>query len=158
MLVEPFATQLPDLLSSSCEPDLDPEPTRVEEIFTAEYRAAVTSGTLATAFPEVHCGLAMGDLANSAVPYRSDAPVLYVVSELDELVLAGPTRDAYGDLCDAGYTMNYIECAGADHTEGALWSLGQVMDWLKDRVDGLPLQGACTQPPAMTCDLQDELE
>lgn len=158
VIVEPYATQLPGLLASTCGPDLDPEPTSVEEIFTAAFRAAVTSGTLADAFPEVACGLAKGDLAESAVPYRSDAPVLYVVSELDELVLAGPTRDAYGDLCAAGYTMNYIECAGADHTEGALWSLGQVLDWLTDRVDGVPLEGACTQPPAMTCDLQDVLQ
>ncbi len=80
--------------------------------------------------------------------------MLYVVGELDELVATAPTRAAIGPLCDAGYTMEYLECAGADHVEGAVWSLGQQLDWARDRIEGVALQAPCVQGPPEMCDLE----
>lgn len=158
LLVDPLDDELPVIMASTCDFDIEPEPTSVEEIFTPGFRDAVAQGELETAFPDVHCAAAKAQVATSEVPLRSDTPVLYIVAELDELVLAEPTREAFPAMCDAGYRMNYIECAGAEHTEGGIWSLGQAVDWINDRVDGVPMVDVCVQGAPEVCDLQKALE
>ena len=152
VLADPLADIVPDLLLADCSVDLDPEPTSLDKLFTAGFMDAMATGDL-DAYP-VGCVMEQGRLATSAVPRRSEAPVLYVVAELDELVAAEPTRAAFEPLCDAGYQMNYIECADADHVDGAVWSLGQQLDWVRDRVAGVAMDEVCVQTAPQRCDLQ----
>lgn len=152
-VVQPdIAAQATDALAESCSVSLVDDVSTVEEVFTAEFVASVLDGN--EAFPEMACALARTRVVDSEVPHESDTPVMYVVAELDELVSAGPTRAAFQPLCDAGYRMNYLECARADHVDGAVWSLPEVLDWARDRVDGVPLEDVCVQRAAQACSLE----
>jgi hypothetical protein len=151
-----IASQAADALAESCSVSLVDGVSSVEEVFTPAYVASVKDGD--EAFPEMACAMTKARLVDSAVPRETDTPVMYVVAELDELVSAGPTRAAFGPLCDAGYRMNYLECARADHVDGAVWSLPEVLDWARDRVDGVPMEDVCVQGEARTCSLEGLVE
>ncbi len=49
--------------------------------------------------------------------------------------------------------MNYLECAGADHLRGAVWSLPEALRWARDRIERIPLQDVCVQGPPTSCSL-----
>ena len=55
-------------------------------------------------------------------------------------------------LCDQSYDMEYYECAGASHVDGAVNSLPVQMDWVKKRLAGEPLgDTVCQVKPAVDC-------
>ncbi len=149
-----LAEEAQQAIAADCSIDIAEEPTTVDGVFTQAYIDATVQGD-ATAFPELSCAMEKGRLVASDVPRANDTPVLYIVAELDTLVSAAPTREAYGPLCDVGYRMNYIECEGADHVDGAVWSLPEAVAWAADRVDGLPLEDVCSQGAAVVCSLDD---
>lgn len=52
--------------------------------------------------------------------------------------------------------LEYIECQGASHTQGAIWSLPEQFSWVRDRLDGKPLTKVCQRGVATCCSLSDE--
>lgn len=158
VLQSDVADVLPDAMLQACDPtDVTGELGGIDDLFTAAFVDAIRTGD-DDAFPDITCMAEANSLATSDVPRASTAPVLYVVAENDELVAAAPTRAAFGPLCDAGYTMEYIECAGADHVQGAVWSLPTQIDWAFDRLAGLPLDAPCVQGAPETCVLDGIVE
>ena len=154
MLQPDLADVLPGALATDCSPSgVVGERDTVEAFFTQPFiDAALQDDELV--FPELACAVRQNTLLTSQIPYAGGVPVLYVVSEQDDLVVAGPTRAAFLPLCEAGYTMEYLECAGANHAEGAVWSLQQQLAWVEDRLAGLELSDPCILHPASTCTLE----
>lgn len=154
MLQPDLAAVLPEALETDCSPSRAVEGREtIDAFFTPAFIAAASTDD-EVAYPEAACAMRQNSLLTSQIPYAGEAPVLYVVSELDELVVAGPTRDAFLPLCEAGYTMQYLECARAGHAEGAVWSLRQQLDWVEDRLAGVPLTDTCVLEAASTCSLE----
>lgn len=146
------AAAVPPALVADCDPtDALGTIETVDDLFTEAFIAAVASDD-PTGFEEIFCVAEANSVATSPVPRRTDTPFFYTVAELDTLVAAGPTRDAFAPLCEQGYRMEYLECAGADHVDGAVWALFDQLAWLDARVLGLPLDDACVQHPAEDCD------
>lgn len=145
------AAALPAELRADCSdfPTLDAI-SALDELFTPATLAAGASRDW-SALPDWDCRLIESSLLGSAVPRGHDAPVFIVTAELDALVVAEPTRSDVPRLCADGYDINYMECAGAGHVDGALDSLPQQWAWLQDRIAGLPLQAPCEVPPAEAC-------
>ena len=91
-----------------------------------------------------------------AVKRISDTPFMFVLSQLDDLVNSPIEEAAYDTLCSQGYRMNFMECEGAGHSQGALWSLPEQLDWVEHRLAGEDLADQCTRPAAFCCSLSDE--
>ena len=66
------------------------------------------------------------------------APVVHA-PDAEEAMVADTVRDSVPLLCDEGYDIDYLECAGAGHAEGAVLSLPYQLEWVADRLAGVPL-------------------
>ena len=75
-------------------------------------------------------------LATTSVPVLRHTPTLMVYSEKDDLVVTAPMLEDFDRLCGMGYKLDFLECADAGHTEGAIWSLPEQLAWMKDRLAG----------------------
>jgi hypothetical protein len=149
-----LAASLPSLLAEECDAGsavdgLD----EIEDIYQPAFIDAYLREEM-DAFDTWQCIIEQNTLITSSIPRQSNTPFLYVVAGEDTLVAAGPTRSAFAPLCDSGYQMNYIECEGASHTEGAAMSIPQQWEWLQDRLSGEPLQDICVQHPAIECAIE----
>jgi hypothetical protein len=141
-----------ELLQTGCTGgDLDDIDT-FEEAFTPEFRQALLDWD-APALAPFSCTLNEGVVAGAAVPRLSDAPVLMVTGELDDLALAGPAHDAIEPLCDEGYVIEHIQCAQASHVEAPANTLIEQWQWMQDRFDGLPMTGTtCVVDEPRVCE------
>ena len=146
-----LASSLPDELAASCSdfPSADGVST-LEEVYRPEVLAAVGSGTWDAVQPWA-CYLGMGDLDATAIPRAADAPVLVVLSELDTLVVSDVVRAGLPALCDQGYDLEHLECAGASHTEGAVQSIPYQVEWVRARLAGEPLADPCAITEPVDC-------
>ena len=152
VLLDDLAAALPGEMMESCGdfPSMDGVET-MEDLFQPSVIAAAAAGTLEELEPW-GCYLELADLAASPIPREVDPPVLVVLSEADELVVSGPVRESLPVLCDQGYDIEHLECAGAGHTEGAAWSLPYQIDWVADRLAGVPLEGSCVINAPIDCE------
>lgn len=66
-------------------------------------------------------------------------------------VAANVVREDFLNLCDDGYRLEYLECAGASHSEGAVLSLPYQRDWVLARLAGETLEGTCVQTEPLDC-------
>ena len=74
-----------------------------------------------------------------------------LITAEDELVQPGPTRDSIPALVP-GYRIQHLECAGADHVEGAVDHPQPVGLTRPDRGPPLQEEGLCLVTPAQTCE------
>ena len=88
----------------------------------------------------------------SVTPLRM-TPTLVIFGEEDDLVYTPPMRDEFVNLCDMGYQLDYMECAAAGHTDAALWSLPNQLEWLNARLAGEPIPESelCVQQEPFCC-------
>jgi hypothetical protein len=124
--------------------------TAVDQVYRADFIAAVTAGDWDAAEP-FSCYLRNGTLALTDLPRHTDAPMLVVVSGADDLVVPGPQRAAVPVLCAQGYDIEYVECAGAGHTEGAVQSIPLQFEWMRARLAGEPLATRCVPTEPIDC-------
>lgn len=146
------AGTLPDALYADCDAgDVLDGATAMEHIYNADLLAAL-DGSWESAEPWT-CYLRENSFATTSVPRLSDGPVLFVLSEGDTLVYTPVIRDDFDRLCSLGYRLEYLECAGAGHAEGAVWSLPEQVEWLEERLAGVPLDPArvCQQSAPIRC-------
>ena len=152
VLLDELAANLPGEMMASCSdfPSIDGL-TELEQIFQPEVLDAAAAGSLEELQPW-GCYLGKADLATSPIPRDVDPPMLVVISEADELVVADTVRDSIPVLCGQGYDIEHLECAGADHTEGAVNSLPYQIEWMEDRLAGVPLEGSCVINAPIDCE------
>ncbi len=145
VLLDSIAEALPQEMMESCNdfPSVDSAET-LEEIFQPALLAQAATGSI-EGFDPWACYLGMADLAETVIPRDIDPPVLIQVSGADQLVVASTVRDSIPGLCEDGYRIDYIECEGLDHTDGAVYSLPYQIEWVAERLAGTPL------PEVETC-------
>ena len=142
------ATSLLTELGASCSPDVPEQVVSVETLFQPALVDALVNDT---AFEPWSCYLSQGALVGSAIPRGSNAPVLIVTSELDDLAQAAPVHDDIAPLCAEGYNIEHIQCAGASHVSGAVDSLPYQLEWLKARANGDEITGSCVAEAPRDC-------
>ncbi|MBN1334633.1 MAG: hypothetical protein JXB39_01600 [Deltaproteobacteria bacterium] len=142
------ASTLPAEMAETCSDFPSIADAGLEEIFQPAVLAAAEAGDM-DALQPWGCYQAQGDLASSAIPRGGDAPVLVILSELDTWVVSDVVRGELPLLCDEGYVIEHIECAGASHSEGAIQSLPYQADWARARLEGDPLD------PGIVCTITE---
>ncbi len=145
-----IAATLPTEAATSCTtyPTLEAAPS-VDAIYTPDFIAAVVAGE---PFEPWTCFLEQSSLPSPSVPYVGTAPVLLITAESDILVPSAPVRAAIPGLCDEGYTLEHIECAGLEHGEAPLMSLQDQIGWMDARMRGEPAGVGCGVSAPVTCD------
>lgn len=133
VFVDGMGDVLTGLIAEECS-DFAPvdEVSTVEELFTADYIAGIAAGSM----EPWTCFLEESTLRESPVPHETDTPVLMVLAEEDDLAIAAPARDDITALCDQGYTIEHIECAGLGHVDGAVKTLQRQLAWAQARIAG----------------------
>lgn len=144
------AAALPAEAAASCTtwPTLEAA-TSPADLYTDAFRAAMDGGG---AMDPWTCMLEQSSLPNPDVPYASTAPVLLITGESDTLVPAAPVRAAIPALCDEGYAIEHIECAGAEHGDAPGLTLREQVDFLDARMRGEPADPGCGVSAPVTCD------
>lgn len=130
--------------------DQNPAEQQPSTVYAAPFIDAAKNDRL-DALPPWGCFLEENSLATSSVKPLRQTPTLMAYSEDDELVVTAPMRDAFDTLCRAGARLTYLECAGATHTEGALWSLPEQVAWIRERLAGKPVLDGCTRHAPVCC-------
>jgi pimeloyl-ACP methyl ester carboxylesterase len=151
-----LADELPELMDTTCEVDVDQHDIDdATDIFTEDLAAAVLEDDW-QGYEQWRCMLEENSVATTSVERRSDTPFLFVLSENDGLVDTPIEREEFDRLCEMGYRMEYIECAGAGHTEGAIWSLPEQLAWVEQRLAGADLTDPCNRTEPVCCSGSDE--
>jgi hypothetical protein len=145
-----YASQLPITMDTLCgDGDMFDGVTAVDQIFEASFLAQTTAAGGISHLEPWGCYMRENSLPTTSTPRVGKGPVLFVLSEKDELVNRLVERQSFQTLCGQGYAMQFLECAGARHAQGGLWSLAEQKDWLLDRLAGKPMD------TAKTCVLSD---
>lgn len=158
----PLDEILPDIAQRSCDDgaaeafDLDPaDYPDPESVFTAALVEQARAGTLAQLEPW-GCIARENSLLHTRInrlapELRPAHGILFVLGERDGLVNTPIERAAFPELCEGGWPLSYLECAGADHVDAAVWSLPEIFDFLDARRAGEPLGEACVQGAPVHC-------
>ncbi len=150
---EAIASSIKGWMAESCDlPDFVTIPTNLEALFTDAYTAALSSG----AWNEIEpwsCYLSENSVPTSSVPRISDTPFMVTYGEMDPLILPAVEKENIPSLCEAGYRLTYVECAGKGHSDGAWAALPAIVRWAEDRLAGVPLdeEGLCVITPPVDC-------
>ena len=156
VFVDKWVTELPKLMDSSCSfNEKKRGVTAVTDLYKQKFIDAVVKNDY-TGFDTVGCMLNGNSMTSTSVKVDKGAPMFFVVGENDELVDAASQRKSFDAMCKAGYKMNYLECKGANHVAGALWSLPEQFAWVKDRLAGKAMTDMCKRPAAACCKASDK--
>jgi len=151
-----FASQLPTLMDTDCSPtQLFEGITDPTELFQPAAFAAAQQGALAELQPW-GCYASENSFATTSVVRHSSTPFLFVLGENDDLVYSPTERADFERLCERGYQMEYLECAGAGHVEGATWSIPEQVRWLEAHQNGEPIAAAlrCQASAPVHCEAE----
>ncbi|TNE52061.1 MAG: alpha/beta fold hydrolase [Deltaproteobacteria bacterium] len=148
-----FATELPKIMDSQCGVDEKKfQAQTASDVFTEGFIKAVEAGGTWKGYEDWYCMFAENSMLLSSVKKKDNTPpILFVVSENDELVDTSSQYKMYDELCKNGYNMEYLECKGSGHAEGAIWSLPEQFDWVAERLTGKPISKACQRTPPVCC-------
>lgn len=151
VLVPPFDTSLPEALVTGCGESPFEGASAVEEIFTEAMRSVAAGGDWGASTPW-GCFLEDSVLRESDISRGSDAPVLLVTAEEDDLAWPAPVRDDVTALCAQGYRVEHVECGGVAHVSGAVDSLPYQLAWAQEAVAGGPMAGTtCAVAAPIDC-------
>lgn len=133
--------------AETCGEGFDPDVGSVEELYAASFVSAATAGDW-EAVPPYGCFLAEASLPSMSVPPIRWTPTLLVFGTADTVVDTSSQVAGVGALCDAGAPFRTLTCEGGDHAFAALWSIPEQVQFVRDRLDGVALEGLCAPPLA----------
>lgn len=137
LLESPYDETVVQALATTCgEVEVAfPGAETVEDVYTEAFRAAALSEDWDSLQPW-GCYLESATLREATVPRGSDAPVLVITAENDDLAWPEPVHRDIGPLCEQGYVIEHVQCAGADHVSGAVQTLFYQVEWARAATAG----------------------
>jgi pimeloyl-ACP methyl ester carboxylesterase len=144
------AAMLPQQMKDSCSFGLPDEITQTAQVYVQAMIDAANSGD-----PESlgmwGCLLERASLGDSEIPLERITPTLIAQGEIDDLVFTPVVREDLPRLCDQGYQIQHVECAGAGHVDAVVQSIPYMIGWVDDRLAGMPLTDVCTINTPVDC-------
>lgn len=156
VFAEPWDTDVPNSLATSCDGDGFEPPDTLDALFSAEILQAAEDDALAE-YGVAGCMLVENSLTTTSIErIPSELPsygILNLLGEQDDLVHTPIERDAYRTLCEQGVPVEYLECAGGGHVDTIFWSFQEILDFLEDRFArvGFDAPTDCEVPAPVTC-------
>jgi len=153
VLLPPHDSHVVEHLATECSPGgIAGDATDVTQIFTPAFLDLAAAG-----FPADgsvwSCMLRANSFPHTPVDPLALPPTMFVLSEQDELVDTPIERNSFDALCARGFALEYLECAGVDHAEGAVGSFAEQLDFLaaRRRGDAWPANAQCVRTPPVVC-------
>ena len=147
-----IASEVEGYMANGCSTPIDTSSIEnLSDIFLPEVIENAATGNW-EAIPPWGCFLASNSIPGTPVPKVGDTPILTVYSGEDELLNNTTEKANWPRMCEEGYTLQYLECAGKGHAAGALASLPYSMKWLEARLNGEPLD------PEVICEIQEPVD
>lgn len=144
------ATMLPQQMQSSCSFDLPPEIAETAQVYAqAMIDAAIADDK--DALGVWGCLLDRASLGDSEIPLMRATPTIITLGDLDDLVYTPVVREDLPRLCDQGYVLEHLECAGAGHVDAVVQSIPYLIRWVDDRLAGMPMAEPCTIHAPVDC-------
>lgn len=143
-----FRAAFPEAVRQRCDFWAPLEGASSGDVFEPAFLEALRQGTFPAPWD---CFLSQNSLNRTTVPPGTPVPILFVLAENDSLVHTAAEREAFQDLCRQGESLVMLECAGATHQQGSLWSLGEQKRWMADRLQGIPVENACRVQAPVRC-------
>ncbi|MFH1809561.1 MAG: lipase family protein [Pseudomonadota bacterium] len=151
-LDEVFATDyvdaVPEAMAASCDPGDTVQDLTIQDLYTPALLQAAASNSLAHMAPW-GCMLEVNSLLQTPVqhltPQGDGFGLLFVLGEADALVHTPLERASFDTLCQAGMRLQYLECAGASHTQATGWSYPEILTFIDARLAGQAMD------PALLC-------
>lgn len=144
------ASELPKMMETTCSLDLPDGLTATNQVYEQSFIDAVIAEDWEATEPW-SCYLRRASLGESEIPLLSATPTLITQGELDDLVYTPVVREDLPRLCDQGYLIEHVECAGAGHVDGVVLAIPYALRWVEDRLAGKPLADPCTIHPPTDC-------
>mgnify|MGYP002777818256 CR=1 FL=1 len=144
------ASLLPQLMESTCSIDLPPEIMATDHVYAQPFVDAVTASDW-DAMGVWGCMLKQASLGDSEIPLLTSTPTLVPLGEADDLVYTPVVREDLPRLCDQGYVLEPIECAGAGHVDAVLQAVPFAIEWVEERLAGKPIAEPCVIKPPVDC-------
>ena len=153
---EPFflASELKQIMIDNCGPggvleSLD----SLDKIFAPDFIKNGKAGAWEELYPW-GCFLAESSIGRSSVPRLSDAPILAIFGENDQLSQPDVEVASMERLCEMGWQIEYHVCAELGHVEAGVAAFIQMFQWTKERLAGEPWPAAqiCVTAPPVDCD------
>ena len=72
-------------------------------------------------------------------------------AEIEAVVQGTDRDDAFDTLCSQGHSLEYLECAGANHSEGFLFSIDNALDFIDEQLSGSASAPSCSRRGARVC-------
>lgn len=153
VLLPPHDTHVVDHLATECGlSGIAGDATDVTQIFTPAFLDLAGAG-FPTDGGTWSCIMRANSFPFTPVEPLALPPTLIVLSENDELVDTPIERDSFDALCGRGFALEYLECAGVDHADGAVGSFAEQLDFLaaRRRGDPWPAEAQCVRTPPVVC-------
>ncbi len=144
------AESLIESSEGACVFDGEFEASEVSDVYEQGFIDAVQAGLWDEIEPW-SCFLRENSVSTTSVERLQSPPVLTVFGELDDLVIPAVQRADWDRLCAQGWTLEHLLCRGAGHAEATLYSIPEQLDWLRDRLDGVPLPTTCAWTEPVCC-------
>jgi len=157
VFVSPLDKDLPAALATSCNPSKMLEGKGLDVVFQKSVlTAAMTADGVKMLMPW-GCLAVENGLTTTSIPFQpSTLPgygIMFLLGESDTLVDPPTERQSFDTLCAAGMPLQYLECAGASHTQATTYAMPEIVDFLSDRFAGKPLDTnlRCKRAAAVRC-------
>lgn len=154
VFVAPLDKDIPAQLGASCSPEL--RDAELNAVFTKSLLDAAAGDNFGKLAPW-GCMVVENGLTTTSVPRVAPTSpsygILFVLGEKDTLVDTETERKGFDTLCAQGMKMQYLECAGASHTQATTWALSEIIEFVQARFAGKPMDAAsvCKRPAATRC-------
>jgi sulfoquinovosidase len=101
----------------------------LEDLYSSTFLTAVSEGGFDSYSPW-SCFGRENSLPTTSVPLGSKGTdILWVMGENDELVNSSVAHQSLSAMCDQGYRIRHLECAGKNHSAAALESINMQLEW-----------------------------
>lgn len=143
-------TELPKQMRETCSFDLPDGIMTTDQVYAQSFIDAVVAEDWA-AMGAWGCFLKQASLGTSEIPLASKTPTLVTQGEIDDLVFTPVVREDLPRLCDQGYEIEHVECAGAGHVDAVLQSVPFIIRWVDERLAGKPIADPCAIHKPVDC-------
>lgn len=139
VFVSPLDAEITTMITTGCEPGGPISPATLEEVFTPAVLDAAARGDL-EGYGDLGCMLRENALTTTSItrigPSDPAYAMLFVLGGSDTLVEPTIERTSAATLCEQGVPLQFVECAGAEHIQGTLWALPEIVDFARARFAG----------------------
>lgn len=157
VFVPPLDKDIPAAMAASCDPSSMLNGKGLAEVFQKPLLDAAATPDGVKALQPWGCMAVENGLTTTSIPFTPPVSqsygILFLLGESDTLVDPPTERKSFDTLCAAGMPLQFLECAGASHTQATTYGMPEIVDFLYDRFAGKTVDASlrCKRSAPVRC-------